>query len=178
MADARPTVTARAVDALRRLAAIVPVVLRTIRRLGVLSSAAVTIVWVASLSLATPDGSTAWITRILILVAALVPGGVLFLFAAGIDDLRDLPNRYRELPADVRSGLTELRPPPGQGRRGAIRSLIALARTAIEAREALSPFAIVTAALRPALLLAAVAAAFVALLEIPIAAIVLLVLAI
>jgi hypothetical protein len=177
MADARPTVTARAVDALRRLAAIVPVVLRTIRRLGVLSSAAVTIVWVASLWVATPDGSTAWITRIVILFVALVPAGVLFLFAAGIDDLRELPSRYRELPADVRSGLSEWRPPPGQ-RRGAIRSLISLARTAIEAREVLSPFAIVTAALRPALLLAAVAAALVALLEIPVAAIVLIVLAI
>ncbi len=153
-------------------------VLRTIRRLGVLSSAAVTIVWVASLSLATPVGSTEWITRIVILVAALVPAGVLFLFAAGIDDLRDLPNRYRELPADVRTALTELRTPPGRRRRGAIRSLIALARTAIEAREVLSPFAIVTAALRPALLLAAVAAALVAILEIPVAAIVLLVLAI
>jgi hypothetical protein len=178
MGDARPTVTARAVDALRRLAAIVPMVLRTIRRLGVLSSAAVTIVWIASLWLATPDGSTAWITRIVILFGALVPAGVLFLFAAGIDDLRELPNRYRELPADVRSGLSELRPPPGQRRRGAIRSLISLARTAIEAREVLSPFAIVTAALRPALLLAAVAAALVALLEIPGAAIVLIVLAI
>lgn len=178
MADARPTVTARAVEAVRQLATLVPAVLRTIRRLGALSAVAVTIVWVASLSLATPDGTAGLITRIAILLAALVPAGVLFLFAAGIDDLRELPKRYRELPADVRTGLTELRPPPGPSRRGKIRSLIALARTAIREREVLSPFAVVAAALRPATLLAAVVAALVAVLEIPIAAIVLVVLAI
>jgi hypothetical protein len=177
MADARATVTARAVDALRRLAVVVPVVLRTVRRLGGICAATVTVVWIASLSLATPQGSTAWITRTAILLAALVPVAVLFLFAAGIDDLRELPNRYRELPADVRTGLADLRPPLGKPRRGPVRSLIALARTAMEAREVLSPFAIAATALRPALLLASVVAALVALLEIPVAVVVLLVLA-
>ena len=168
---------ARTVEALRRLAAVVPVVLRAIRRLALVSAGAVALAWLASLVAATPDEATAWVTRVVILVVALAPAGVLLLFAAGIDGLRELPSRYRELPADVRTNLRDLRPPPGARRRGAVRSVFALATTVFAARDVLSPVAIVTAALRPALLLATLAAAVVATLEIPVAAIVVIVLA-
>jgi hypothetical protein len=52
---------------------------------------------------------------------------------------------------------------------GLVAAVVRLARLVFEARDVVSPYAVVSAVLRPALLLAALAAAFTAVIEIPIA---------
>ena len=173
----RPSTSRRAVDTLRRLAALVPVVLRTVRRLALLSACVVVAVVGVSVAVSPPADVTEWVSRTAIAVAALVPAGVLLVFAAGIENLRALPSRFRDLPADVGTRLSDVRREGGGEGRGRIRSLVSLVVIAFEAREYLSPFAVVSAGLRPALLFATLLAVFVAVLEIPVALVILLILA-
>jgi hypothetical protein len=109
----------------------------------------------------------------LVLAVLLVPPGVLVLFVAGLRNLQELPKRARELPADVRARASELRERSSRtsGRRGLLGALVALfrlGRLVLGSREVLSPYAAITVALRPAILLAAVLAAVVAVIEVPV----------
>ena len=92
----------------------------------------------------------------------------------GIDDLTDLPGRYRQMGVHVGSQMGELRAPRDGRSRGILGPLIALARAAFGARDLLSPLTVATAALRPMLLLGALIAAMIALVEIPAAGVILL----
>lgn len=170
----------RAVAVLRRALVLLGAVVDGLRWLAIAAAVAVAAVWIAAVASAPPAEPVDWVSRLLVLGLLLVPSGVLFVFLLGIRALRELPARYRELPADVRRQAAELGDPrtPARPRRGLFGSVVGLSRLVIGSRELLSPYAIVAAALRPAMLMATLLAALVAALEIPAAALVLLALAV
>ena len=163
----------RAVEAVRRVVALLPSVVRAAETLAWVSAGVVLSVWVLCAVVAPPDGSLAWLTRSLLLLAGLAPAIVLKLFVSGVSELGELPERYRRFGADVRSGVADLRTHDDARRWGPVRSFVALARIAIGARDIVSPFAIVAAALRPALIVGALVAAVIALVEVPVAIVIL-----
>jgi hypothetical protein len=169
--------TERAVAVLRRALALADAVVDGLRWLAIVAVVAVGAAWVSAVAAAPPAGSGDWVARLLVLGLLLVPSGVLLVFLVGIRALRELPARYRELPADVRRQATDLGDlrTPRRPRRGLIGSVVGLARLVIGSRELLSPYAVVAAALRPAMLMAALFAALAAALEIPVALLVVLV---
>ena len=132
--------------------------------------------WVLSLFFARPDASTEWLSRIFVLAAALAAPLFLLLVASGIDDLSELPQRYRKVGAEVRSHVVNLHAQDDRARRGILGPLIGLLRAAFGARDLLSPITLATTALRPMLLVGALIATVIAVLEIPAAAVILLVL--
>jgi len=102
----------------------------------------------------------------------LAPSVVLLLFVAGLRDLAMLPERTRAMPADLRARAHDLQDRarrPSRRRRilGVIVSLFRLGRVVLGSREVLSPYAAVTIALRPAILVAAISAALAAAAELP-----------
>jgi hypothetical protein len=162
-----------AVTALNRVVALAPRVARSARVLARVSAGAVAGVWIVCVPLARPESSTEWLSRDFLLAAAIAPAVFLTLFASGIDDLIGLPQRYREMGADVRSRMSDLAARGDQRRGGAFRQLIGLARAAIVARDLVSPLTLVTTVLRPIMLVGALVAAVIALLEIPAAGVIL-----
>jgi hypothetical protein len=92
---------------------------------------------------------------------------VLLVFLSGLRELARLPERARSLPADARAQLPSPPGPDARGARGLLAALYRLARLAWGSRDLLSPYAAVTIALRPAILVAALAATAAALLLIP-----------
>lgn len=171
----------RATATLRR---VLDIVARVVRGLSVLAKVAVAsgaLAWIAWLIDAPPAEADEWIPRIVVLAVALAPAAILFLFLAGLRELLELPVRARALPADVRARAAELREraggsPEPRGLLGALVALFRLGRLVLGSREVLTPYAAVTAALRPAILFAALLAAVAAIVEIPVAAIALLLL--
>jgi hypothetical protein len=169
----------RAAVVLRR---VLDITARVVRGLTVLAIAAAvfgTIAWIVWLIDSPPAETDEWIPRIVVLVVALAPPAILFLFLAGLRDLLELPDRARALPADVRARASELRErsrprPDPRGVLGVLVALFRLGRLVLGSREVLSPYAAIAAALRPAILLAALVAGVAALIEIPVAAIALL----
>lgn len=174
-----PTKSERAAAVLLR---VLDITARVVRGLTVLATAAAVsgmIAWIAWLFDSPPAETDEWIPRIVVLAVALAPPAILFLFLAGIRDLLELPDRARALPADVRARASELRERSGgraepRGVLGVLVALFRLGRLVLGSREVLSPYAAIAAALRPAILLAALVAAVAALIEIPVAAIALL----
>ena len=168
----------RATNALRRVLAVAAHVLRGLSTLAAISAISVTAAWVVALAEAPPEDANEWISRIVILAIALIPAGVLVLFVAGVGQLRELPKRARTLPADVRSQAARLRDPytRPRGPFGTLAALFGLAKVVFGSREVLSPYAAISAVLRPAILVAALFAAFAAVAEIPAAVLVILVL--
>jgi hypothetical protein len=168
----------RAANALRRVLAVAARVLRGLSTLATIAAISVTTAWVVGLAEAPPEDGNEWISRLVILAIALIPAGVLVLFVAGVGHLRELPKRARTLPADVRSQAAHLRDPSTR-RRGPFATLAALfglAKVVFGSREVLSPYAAISAVLRPAILVAALFAALAAVIEIPAAVLVILVL--
>ncbi|HYZ14257.1 MAG TPA: hypothetical protein VFA08_11745 [Actinomycetota bacterium] len=168
----------RAANALRRVLAVAARVLRGLSSLATVAAISVTAAWGVGLADAPPEDANEWIARIVILAIALIPAGVLVLFVAGVGQLRELPKRARTLPADVRTRAAHLRDPSTR-RRGPIATLAALfglAKVVFGSREVLSPYAAISAVLRPAILVAALVAALAAVVEIPAAVLVILVL--
>jgi hypothetical protein len=178
-----PSRSERASAALRRVLWIAATVVRGLTILAVAAAGAVSVAWLASLAGAPPANANAWIARVVVLAALLTPPAVLLLFVAGLRDLRYLPDRVRALPADVQERARQVRDrarrvPQPKGIVGALVALLRLGREVLASRDALSPVGAVAIVLRPAMLLAAVFAALAAVLEIPAAAIVLLILAV
>ncbi|HEU4354978.1 MAG TPA: hypothetical protein VFT27_05265 [Actinomycetota bacterium] len=167
----------RAVAVLRRALALARAVADGLRWLAIAAAIAVGAAWLASVVAAPPSEATDWLARVLVLGLLLVPSGVLLVFLLGVRALSEIPSRYRELPADVRRQAAELGDlrTPARTRRGPIGSVVGLARLVLGSRDLLTPYAVISAALRPAMLVAATLAAVVAALEIPVAALVLLV---
>jgi len=154
---------------LRRAMDLAASVVGGVRWLAIAAGAAVAVAWVAAVAEAPPREPAEWAVRVVVLALLLVPSGVLVVFLLGVRALRELPERYRGLPADVReraSDLGDLRARTPE-RRGLLGSAIGLAKLVIGSRELLTPYAVVAAALRPTLLLAALFAALAALVEIP-----------
>jgi hypothetical protein len=170
----------RASAMLRRIVELALVVARRAAFLAVVAAAAAALAWVAWVTRRPPGGTNDWTARIVVLAIGLVAPAVLGLFVLGLREVADLPRRVRELPPDLRTHLADVRARSGGGgpRIGMVRAVVRLARLLLEARDVLSPYAVVSAVFRPALLLAAVAAAFVALVEIPVALVAALVLAV
>jgi hypothetical protein len=167
------TPTHRAVAALSGVVTLASRAARTARILAWVSASTVVGVWVVCALLARPDASTEWLSRGFLLAAALAPAVFLMLFASGIEGLTELPQRYRRMGVDVRTRMDDLRAGGDQRRRGILGPLIGLARIAIGARDLLSPVTLATTALRPILLVGALVAAMIALIEVPAAAVIL-----
>jgi hypothetical protein len=109
---------------------------------------------------------------VVVLTVLLAPSAVLLLFVAGLRDLSKLPERTRAMPADLRARALDLqdrarRPSPRRRILGVIVALFRLGRVVLGSREVLSPYAAVTIALRPAILVAAISAALAAAAELP-----------
>jgi hypothetical protein len=152
---------------LRRAAAIARQVVRGLRSLALVAAACVSLAWLVWLVETPVGGTEEWVERIVALAVLLSPSAVLLVFLSGLRELARLPERLRTLPANARA---QLSPPPGleaRGARGLLASLFRLARLAWGSRDVLSPYAAVTIALRPAILLAALAATAAALLLVP-----------
>jgi hypothetical protein len=174
-----PTRSERAAVLLRRVLDIAARVARGLRVLAIAAAVSGGLAWLAWVIDSPPPETNEWLPRIVALAVALSPPAILFLFLAGLRELLELPERARALPADVRERAAKLRErsrqrPEPRGVLGALVALLRLGRLVLGSREALSPYAAISAALRPAILFAAVLAAVAALAEIPVAAIALL----
>jgi hypothetical protein len=157
----------RAVSILRRAAEIARRVVRGLRGLAVVAAVCVSVAWLVWLLDTPVVGTEGWVERIVALAVLLSPSAVLLVFLSGLRELARLPERARTLPGDFRA---EVAPRPGseaRGARGLLASLFRLAKLAWGSRDVLSPYAAVTIALRPAILLAALAATAAALVEVP-----------
>jgi hypothetical protein len=169
----------RAADVLRRVLDVAARVARGLTRLAVAAAVSVVAAWLAWVVEAAPADGRQWLVRAIVLAILLAPSAVLLLFLAGLRELRELPERARSLPADVRVRAAELRERSSRTRepRGTLGLLVALARLGrlvLGSRDVLTPYAAVAAALRPPVLLAALAAAVAAAVEIPAALVALL----
>src|SRR5918995_2945944 len=171
MVSRAPTlpVQERAANALRRVLAVAARVLRGLSTLATIAAISVTAAWVVALAEAPPEDANEWISRLVILAIALIPAGVLVLFVAGVGQLRELSKRARTLPADVRSQAARLRDPSTRPRGpfATLAALFGLAKVVFGSREVLSPYATISAVLRPGILVAALFAAVAAVVEIP-----------
>jgi hypothetical protein len=179
--EATATRSERAASALRRVLAVATRVVRALTHLAIVAAACGGVAWIAWLIDSPPSEAEEWIPRIVFLGVALAPPAILFLFLAGLRELLEIPDRARALPADVRARTAELRAgsrggAEPRGLLGALVSLFRLGRIVLGSRDVLTPYAAVTAALRPAIFLAALLAAVAAVVEIPVAAIVVLLL--
>jgi hypothetical protein len=175
-----PKASERAATVLRRVLALASRLVRGLSTLAVVAAGAVGLAWLAWSIDAPPEDADEWIGRLIVLGVLLAPSAVLMVFLLGLRSLRELPARLTSLPADVRS---QVGSPggPRAGRRsgtrgvlGLVASMFALLRLAVSSRDVLSPYAVISIALRPAILLAALGAVAAALLEIPLALIALL----
>ena len=168
----------RAANALRRVLAVAARVLRGLSTLATIAAISVTAAWVVALAEAPPEDANEWVSRLVFLAIALIPAGVLVLFVAGVGQLRELSKRARTLPADVRSQAARLRVSSTRptGPFATLAALFGLAKVVFGSREVLSPYAAISAVLRPAILVAALFAAVAAVVEIPAAVLVILVL--
>jgi hypothetical protein len=164
----------KAAAALRRVLELIASVLKGLRRLAIVAGVAVTGAWLAWALQERPASASAWGVAVLVLALALAPSAVLFVFVGTVNAVRELPARYRDLPADVRERASHVRDARERGGLlGTIGSLIELVRVAASSREVLSPFATIAAALRPTTLIGALLAVLGAVIEIPIAIVVL-----
>ena len=169
----------RAANALRRVLAVAARVLRGLSTLATVAAISVTAAWAVALAEAPPEDANEWVSRLVVLAIALIPAGVLVLFVAGVGQLRELPKRARTLPADVRSQAAHLRDSSTRPRGPVvtIAAVFGLAKVVFGSREVLSPYAAISAVLRPAILVAALFAAVAAVVEIPAAVLVIILLA-
>lgn len=175
-APSTPTRSERAAAALRRVLDITARVVRGLTRLAIVAAVCGAAAWIVWLIDAPPAEADEWIPRIVVLAVTLAPPAILFLFLAGLRELLELPDRARALPADVRARAAEVRERSHGGAEprglfGGLLALFRLGRLVLGSREVLTPYTAVTAALRPTIFLAALLAAVAAIVEIPVAAI-------
>jgi hypothetical protein len=158
----------RAALVLRRAVELARVAARGVAVLAVAAAASVGLAWIVWVARWPPVDANDWSARVVVLAIALVPPAVLGLFLAGLRELAELPRRVRELPPDLRAQVADVRSRAARprGRVGLVGSVVRLARLLLDARDVLSPYAVVAAVLRPALMLASVVAALAAVIEI------------
>jgi hypothetical protein len=165
--------TERAVSALRRIEDISVRVVRGLWTLAIAAAACVCVAWSVWVVDTPVHGADGWVTRTIVLGALLVPPAVLLLFVSGLRELAGLPERVLTFPTQVRTHAEEVgarsrRTAEPRGMSGLLSSLFRLARLAWGSRDLLSPYATISLALRPAILLAALGATAAALLEVPV----------
>ena len=171
----------RASAVLRRVLDALDTLLRGLIGVAVAAAVAVAIAWLAWLVAVPPERPGTWAGRLVFLGVLLIPSAVLGVFVLGIRELRELPQRARDLPADVKERAVELgertrrTQPNRRGIPGMIAAVVRLGRLVLGSRDVLTPYAAISAALRPPLLLAALACLVIAAIEIPLATIALLV---
>lgn len=161
MSASRPT------ELLRRVVEISRRVVRGLWTLAVAAAVCVSIAWVVWLVDTPARGAEGWVGRFVALAVLLMPSAVLLLFVSGLRELGRLAEKVRALSVDVRPGIASHHATEPGGRRGLLAALFRLARLVWGSRDVLSPYAAVSIALRPAILLAALAAAAAAALEVP-----------
>jgi hypothetical protein len=175
MAVPAPRPSERAATVLRRVVGLAARLVRGLSTLAVVAAGAVGLAWLAWTFDAPPEDADEWFGRLIVLGVVLSPSAVLMVFLLGLRSLRELPARLTSLPADVRSQVGSPGGPRAGRRSGAggvlglVTSLFGLLRLAVSSRDVLSPYAVISIALRPAILLAALGAVAAALLEIPLA---------
>jgi hypothetical protein len=134
-------------------------VIRGLGRLAIVAAACASAAWLVWAVDAPPEAASEWADRIVVLALLLAPPAMLFLFLAGLRRLFDLAERTHGLSVDAGSWRRD--------DRGLLASLIRLVRLVLTSRDVLSPYTLFAFALRPAILLAALAAAAAAVLEVP-----------
>jgi hypothetical protein len=163
-----PGRTEQAAAALRRVLDIAARVIRGLGRLATVAAACAAAAWLVWAIDAPPGATSEWVDRVVVLGALLAPPAVLLLFLAGLRDLLGIADRARALPADLRAWRRDPGGTDGpRGARGLLAALFRLTRLVLTSRDLLSPYAAITFALRPAILLATLAATAAALLEVP-----------
>ncbi len=160
-------VTERTAAILRRIVAVSARVVRGLRTLAVAAAVSVSVAWLVWLVDTPVRGADQWVERIVVLAILLSPSAVLLLFLSGLRELAKLPERARTLPTDVRREMATRSASESRGAGGLVASLFRLVRLAWGNRDLLSPYAAISIALRPAILLAALGATGAALLEVP-----------
>jgi hypothetical protein len=171
----------RASAVLRRVLEAIDVLLRGLIVVAMVAAASVALAWIAWLTAVPPERTGTWVGRVVLLALLLIPPAVLGIFVLGIRELRELPQRASNLPADVKERAVELgertrrTTTSRRGLVGMIAAVIRLGRIVLSSRDVLTPYAAISAALRPPLLVAALVSLGVAAVEIPVAAIALLV---
>jgi hypothetical protein len=156
--------TSRALGLLRRIVDLAGRIVRSLRALALAAALCVTTAWLVWLADSPVRGADGWLERIVALGVLLSPSAVLLVFVSGLRELARIPERVRALPADVRAEVSTRR---GSDRGGLFSSLFRLARLAWGSRDVLSPYAAVSIALRPAILMAALAATAAAVILVP-----------
>jgi hypothetical protein len=169
MAVPAPRPSERAATVLRRVVGLAARLVRGLSTLAVVAAGAVGLAWLAWTFDAPPEDADEWFGRLIVLGILLAPSAVLTVFLLGLRSLRELPARVTTLPADVRARTGDLGRSGSRGVLGLVTSLFGLLRLAVSSRDVLSPYAVISIALRPAILLAALGAVAAALLEIPLA---------
>ncbi|HSL16170.1 MAG TPA: hypothetical protein VK962_07805 [Actinomycetota bacterium] len=171
----------RASAVLRRVLDAIDTLLRGLLVVAAVAACSVTAAWVAWVAAAPPQRADTWIGRFVLLALLLVPSGILAIFVLGVRELRELPRLASDLPADVKQRAVELgertRRTSNQRRGvfGMIAAVARLGRVVLGSRDVLTPYAAISAALRPPLLLAALVSFGIAAVEIPVAVIALLI---
>ena len=156
-------------------------VVRGLVIVAVAAAVSVSAAWLAWLAAIPPERAGTWAGRVVLLGLLLLPSAVLGIFVLGIRELRELPQRARDLPADVKERAVELgeRTRSAQANRHGIAGMVAgvarLARVVLGSRDVLTPYAAISAALRPPLLIGALVCLAIAAVEIPVAGIALLI---
>jgi hypothetical protein len=139
-------------------------VVRGLGRLAIVAAACASAAWLVWAIDAPPGGTSEWADRIVVLALLLAPPAVLLVFVVGLRRLFDVAERTHGLSVGTWKRETD-------GERGVLTSLIRLVRLVrlvLTSRDVLSPYTLFTFALRPAILLAALAAATAAVLEVPV----------
>jgi hypothetical protein len=169
--------TERAAAVLRRVLDAAARVVRGLGILAIVAAACASAAWLAWAVDSPPGATSEWADRIVVLALLLAPPAILLAFLVGLRRLLGLADRARDLPADlwVRARAAD---PKTEGGRGSLAALVRLTRLVLTSRDVLSPYAVVAFALRPAILLAALAAAAAAVLEVPASLIAIVILAI
>ncbi|HET9332044.1 MAG TPA: hypothetical protein VFQ21_00520 [Gemmatimonadota bacterium] len=153
----------RAAAMLRRVVEISKRLVRGLKNLAIAAAVCVTGAWLVWLVDTPVEGTEGWIERIIALAVLLSPSAVLLFFVSGLRELASLPERVRTIPAGVRTEMASRPRSEARGALGLVAAFFRLARLVWGSREVLSPYAAVSIALRPAILLAALAASAAAL---------------
>ena len=184
-AEVLPPPRSPAANVLERLVGLAAGAARATKIYSLVAAAAAAVIALFLFRNGVPDREGETAVRVVVVVAAAVPPIVLFLFAAGLQALANLPQRIRGVPREAGERAEELRrlgerARSARGRTGLFRlpfTLWQLVRLGGSSRELLTPYAGVVTLLRLPFLGWTLAAAAAAAVEILIAGVLLIALA-